>query len=300
MNAHFIHRIADRLIRYQEEYRRKRIPGPSYYAKMAERKRLAERVRALRGEGDLPIYDIETKLGQKDVARRAGVKTSEILQGPVDHVLEIDLAALPDKFVIKPIIGSGANGVFLLKKVQGKLVNCITNEIYEENTNSLFEAGLKNFVGCPLIAEELVELSDKPSTNWKIFAFYGEIGFIRQVELGEDIRGYKIWSASGTEIGPIDKHSFEYRADLPPPQNMQDLIEAAKLVSLNVRTPFVRVDLYELDKGVYLGEITLRPGSLWKSKYLHIFTPAWDRKLGIMWEEAQARIVEKIGEDYIL
>jgi hypothetical protein len=133
--------------------------------------------------------------------------------------------------------------------------------------------------------------------NWKVFAFFGEVGFVRQVDLGKDC--YKMWSPDGHDLGKMDGHSFPYDSTLPPPKDFEALIGAAKAVSLSVMTPFVRVDLYESDKGLSLGEITLRPGSLWKHKYLQTFTPEWDRKLGEMWEEAEARLIERVGALYV-
>lgn len=299
MPSNFLDRISDRLVRYQEEQRRRKIPPPSFYTKMAERKRLADLVRHQRGVSSGPIYHLETKLGQKEIAEKAGVLTAGILQGPFDTLSEFDLDSLPEKFVIKPVVGSGSNGVFLLEKKGKQLVNLVSGESYPADLTSLHAAGLARFEGCPLIAEDLIELDDRPSLNWKVYAFFGEVGFIRQMDLSIKEKCIKIWSPQGQELGNLDRYSFKYDSTLSPPNNIEAIVEAAKAVSMNIMTPFVRVDLYESERGVHLGEVTLRPGSLWKSTYLHIFTPEWDRRLGEMWEDAQARIIEKVGENYI-
>ena len=299
MKSIILSKVSNRLTRYKEDTRRRNLPQPSFYAKLAERKRLADRVRRLRGVSSGPIYQMETKLGQKEIAKKAGVKTAGILQGPFNSLSEFDLDALPNKFVIKPNVGSGSNGVFLLEKKTKGLINIGSGEVYASGLADLHAAGLKDFEGCPLIAEELIELNGLPSQNWKIFAFFGELGFLRQVDLNKQKHVYKMWSPQGDDLGKIDSHSFPYDPTLPPPNDIDALVKAAKEISMQIMTPFVRVDLYESEQGPYLGEVTLRPGSLWKSKYLHIFTPEWDRKLGGMWEEAQARIIEKIDESYM-
>lgn len=299
MIQNFVERAQDKLTRIQNESRRRKIPPPSFYAKMAQRKRLADRVRAVRGVSEGPIYDLETKLGQKKIADKAGVRTAGVLQGPFDSLSEFDLASLPRKFVIKPVVGSGSNGVFLLEKQEDGLKELITGDVFPNQLTSLDAAGLSEFKGVPLIAEDLIEFAGVPSMNWKVFSFFGEVGFIRQGDQSQADKPYKLWSPTGEDLGPIDHLGFRYDSTLPPPKDMVFLLNKAKTISLNVMTPFVRVDLYEADNEVFLGEVTLRPSSLWKKKHYQKFTPEWDRKLGEMWEDAEARLVEKLGESYL-
>lgn len=299
MKPSILNKIGGRLTHYQEKYRRAHVPAPSFRAKLAERKRVADRVRLLRGVAGGPIYSIETKLGQKEIANKAGVETAAILQGPVDTLQQFNLRALPDKFVIKPIIGSGSNGVFLLEKQGAQLKELSSSKTFPMDLSSLHSAGLAKFEGCPLIAEELVELGNRPAMDWKVYAFYDQIGFIRQMVAVEGEKRHKLWSPEGDALGKIDYPKVHYDPDLPPPEDLNALLSAAKSISKVTRSPFVRVDLYEADDGVRMGEITLRPGSMWRSTTLQFHTPEWDRKLGEMWEEAQARLIEQLGETYI-
>ena len=299
MNSLTFARVQDKLIRCQEEYRRRRMPNPSFYAKMAERKRLAKRLRNIRKVGNGPIYSIETKIGQKTVAEKANVKAAGILQGPFMELSEFDLDSLPDKFVIKPIVGSGADGVFLISKQNGQLIDLLNGKNYSNKLTNLYVEGLSKFSGVGFIAEQLVEFNNRPSLNWKVFSFYGEVGLIRQGDQGKPDKPYKLWSPDGRDLGPIDRLGFRYDPSLPAPRDIDKLLEAAKKISLCVKTPFVRVDLYESDDDVYLGEVTLRPSSLWKKKHFQRFTPEWDRKLGEMWEDAQVRLIQDIDDFYM-
>ena len=298
----------NRLINTREQHRLRNLSKPSFRTKLAERKRIAERVRKLRGVGDVPIYSLETKVGHKAIAEKAGIRTSRILQGPVDTLSDFDLEALPEKFVIKPIVGSGANGIFFLQKKDTNLLNIFTGEIYPLNLTALYSTALDRFKETPFIAEELLELEGRPSINWKAFSFYGEVALLRQIDevgfygkratVGPDKR-YKMWSPEGRELGKIEGHDARYDSTLPPATNIGAIVDAANKISKSMMTPFVRVDLYETDRGVYFGEATLRPGSLWKKKASSLFIPEWDKKLGIMWEEAEARLIDDIDETYL-
>jgi len=299
MIKNLIQRVEGKLIRLQDESRRRKIPPPSFNNKMAQRKRLAERIRSSRGKSGGPVYHLETKLGQKEVAQRAGVLTPGVLQGPVEKLSDFDLKLLPRKFVIKPVIGSGSNGVFLLEKQDAGIKNLISGDDYPLDLTSLQKAGLDKFEGCPLIAEDLVELDKSPPLDWKVFAFYGEIAFVRQVDLRGKEKAYKMWSAEGEELGRFDLAGFPLDPNLPAAKDFDAIFDAARKISKKLATPFVRVDLYESDIGVQMGEITLRPGSLHKSKNLQKFRPEWDRKLGEMWEDAEARLIEDLGESYL-
>ncbi|MGX9350088.1 ATP-grasp fold amidoligase family protein [Shimia sp. W99] len=301
-------KIVNRIAGVKEDYRLRNLSRPSFRRRLAERKRVADRVRALRGIGDEPIYQIETKIGHKRIAEKCGVRTASVLQGPVDSISEFDLEALPSKFVLKPIVGSGVNGIFFLRKQEDGLLNILTGDAYPNDLAVLRKAGLDRFDGVPLITEELLELDGSPTMNWKVFAFYGEVAFIRQIDevgffgqrnLDKPDKRYKFWSPDGQDLGKIDGHDARYDSSLPPPKDMAGILEAAKKISIGITTPFVRVDLYEADEGVYFGEATLRPGSLWKRKASSLFNPEWDEKLGIMWEEAEARLIESVDEVYI-
>lgn len=303
-----VKKIRNRLIGIQEQHRLRNLPKPSFRTKLTERKRVAERVRKLRGVGDVPIYSLETKVGHKAIAEKAGIPTSRILQGPVDTLSDFDLEALPEKFVIKPIVGSGASGILFLQKKDTNLFNIVTGETIPSDLMALYSSDLDRFKDTPFIAEELLELDGRPSINWKAFSFYGEVALLRQIDVvgfygerateGPDIR-YKIWSPEGQDLGRIEGHNARYDSTLPPAKNIGAIVDAAQRVSKSMMTPFLRVDLYETDRGVYLGEVTLRPGSLWKRNASSLFFSEWDEKLGVMWEEAEARLIDEIGEIYI-
>jgi hypothetical protein len=65
--------------------------------------------------------------------------------------------------------------------------------------------------------------------------------------------------------------------DVPEPENLADLLDHATRLSAGF--DFIRVDLYNTPRGVYLGEFTPYPASGWV-----VFEPAtFDRTLGELW-----------------
>ena len=74
-----------------------------------------------------------------------------------------------------------------------------------------------------------------------------------------------------TTIYPIDERPIERPATLP------EMLDAASILSENV--PFVRVDLYEIDKKPRFGELTYYPESGWGP----FFPAEYDRRVGDLW-----------------
>ncbi|MGX3011939.1 ATP-grasp fold amidoligase family protein [Helicobacter sp. 23-1044] len=61
------------------------------------------------------------------------------------------------------------------------------------------------------------------------------------------------------------------------PTNLSQMLQIAEILSV---TKYVRVDLYNVNKRVFVGEFTFTPAG-----GTDIFTPTeWDRKLGDLWK----------------
>ena len=60
-------------------------------------------------------------------------------------------------------------------------------------------------------------------------------------------------------IGEIVSSGLEHpgNGELPKPENLDEMIRIAKILSKDFK--FVRVDLYELERKVYFGELTFSP-----------------------------------------
>lgn len=128
----------------------------------------------------------------------------------------------------------------------------------------------------------------------KVYAFYGEIGQVllrRVTKYGlADSVAWRYLRADGTDLGDI---AFERTTstDVPVPEDFDDLLDVATLLSKAVALPFVRVDLYSTQRGVVFGELTANPDGA-KARY-----PRWyDQQLGELWEDAEVRLAADIRQ----
>jgi hypothetical protein len=73
-------------------------------------------------------------------------------------------------------------------------------------------------------------------------------------------------------------------SDLAPPIDAEALLDLAEMLPGTIGRSFVRIDLFESERGPVLGEFTPRPASP------EIFVPEIDEMLGPPWEEAEQRL----------
>jgi hypothetical protein len=87
----------------------------------------------------------------------------------------------------------------------------------------------------------------------------------------------------------------EYRGkptdpSIPVPASCAEIFQVASRVSVAIRAPFSRIDLYDIHGRIVFGEVTPRPGG-----------PQWlgadlDVSLGDAWERAQVRLWRDIAD----
>ncbi|WP_141495019.1 ATP-grasp fold amidoligase family protein [Kytococcus schroeteri] len=208
----------------------------------------------------------------------------------------IDLAGLPDEFVLKSNGGAGSRGVYPVRRVPGL---ADTYEVADETRRRLTGAEIihnlttDKKLSRPWFAEELL-VSDVGGAglpmDYKFFSFYGEVGFAftrhapmhRGAEGWMDAQEFRYVDGEGQDI---EMRTGASRRDVPLSPLLPEMLEAAKVLSRAVPLPFVRVDLYGTPQGVVMGEITLMPGS-----HVTDLLPLQDARLGRMWEEAEMRL----------
>jgi len=263
----------------------------SFYAKWDYRSRYwAELVKVKGLETELfPEY---SKLNSHKLAGAAGVKTCKLLDGPIS-VDRLRLDEYGSDFVIKPDWGSSSRGVLLLHRLsQDKYLNLAdgTEMRAKDIANKLTE-GIKNASkgrADDLIVEESLINGEKRPIEWKVYTFYGQIGLIMAIDPnvhhGEHYKA-KFYSPNWQYLGPDILKDREIDGSIGLPKHPEMLLEAAKAISLQVPTGFMRVDLFEGPEGPMLGEVCLIPGL---DQY---FRNGYDRKLGQMWEDANVRLL---------
>ncbi len=176
---------------------------------------------------------------------------------------DIDLAKLPDKFVMKLSNGSGTNLLCTDKSqlIESEVVQDFKRFIFKVRANLGREWPYMK-VKPVIIVERLLE--DEAHINnaindYKIFCYDGKPEYIicisdrnsdRCNHLVHDTEWNKIRVAS--EGARIDE-------DVPKPENLQEMLDIAAKLSADF--PFARIDLYSLSGKIYFGEITFYPWS---------------------------------------
>ena len=180
-----------------------------------------------------------------------------------NHSDEINFNELPEKFVLKCNHGSGMNII-----CNNKSILNITETLNTLNKWMNTNYGLQKFeyqyikIKKKIFAEKYLCDNIK---DYKIYCFNGQPKFIRvQQKLinqtGKLNNYYNLdWNLNEIEtgLGP----NFVRRPDIiiEKPKNLKLMIKYARKLSSSFS--FVRVDLYEIENKIYLGELTFTPSN---------------------------------------
>ena len=169
---------------------------------------------------------------------------------------EINLEELPDKFVLKCNHGSGMN-IFCDDKSKFNLTKAKLqlNEWMNINYGLLrFEYQYLN-IKRRIFAEKFL---DKEIINYKFSCFNGEPKLIRVKGHINETNLYNIyynnWTLSNIEL---EENNYIVSDMFKKPINLEKMIKYAKLLSSEFC--YCRVDFYEVNETLYLGEITFTP-----------------------------------------
>ena len=193
-----------------------------------------------------------------------------------DNISEINLNDLPKKFVLKLNHGSGMN---LICNDKEKLN--FTKALKTLNNWKNINYGLKKsefqyaYIKRKIFLEKF--LGDN-LIDYKIFCFNGVPKFIRVRKI---IKGkiykkihnhYNIyWKLNKLESG-LNGYIRDPNVKINKPKNLDLMIKYSKMLSKEF--VFVRVDFYEVNDQVYLGELTFSPSNSflnWKNKLQSIY-----------------------------
>ncbi|WP_139177719.1 acylphosphatase [Ruania alba] len=262
--------------------------GPSFQYMLESERRIAV---VRRKDGPAPLrISLAGKLYSQSIARAAGVRVPAIY-GIWNSIEEIDLAALPEEFVLKSDRGSNSKGVFPIVRAGDRyqIAGIAEPVTAEQVLDRLREAKEARRAPAPYFAEQYLhgrEDGEVPP-DIKVYAFYGEIGHVHLRAVGRHADNSSVVSkfvdADGTDLGAIDP-SRTIDPTLALPEAFEEVVQAARTLSKAAKVPFIRVDLYETADGICFGEYTTRPGGTQWYGVEH------DRVLGKRWERAQSRL----------
>lgn len=172
---------------------------------------------------------------------------------------EINWDELPDRFVIKCNHGSGMN-IIVKDKSKLDIQDAVRKLDTWINTDFAFQNGYElqyHNIERKVFVEEYKEDERQKASlfDYKFWCFNG-VPMMYTINDGIGHGSIMYYTMGHVPMNPYNvKHNDSYVT----PLNFDLMVEYAKKLSEDFK--FVRVDFYEIDNKVYLGELTFTPGS---------------------------------------
>lgn len=233
-----------------------------YYPDLKNPQTLSEKLSWLKLHYRHPDYSrICDKLEfKKYIAEKLGEGCTARLLGVWDDPAEIDFDSLPQRFVLK--ITAGGGGTYGVKVVQDKekLDRDEVRYLFHEWTRPwmkahYYEVAEPRDIRNRIIAEEYLE--DEPGcgylTDYKFFCVHGEPQFY-WVDVERYGSGHRrnVYDCSGNQL-PVQINYPHFNEDIKP-HHLETMLELARRLSSGFS--HIRVDFYESNERVYVGEMT--------------------------------------------
>lgn len=268
---------------------------PSYRARLHAERRL----RGIEEEMGVPSRSVirHGKFYVYDLARSHGFDVPE-QYARWDDPADIAWDDLPDLVVIKSAFSSTSRGVFPLRR-NGSGWEVITRDTVmtaDELTSALTGLVESGRARPPFAAEEFLNQDGTAARlpiDVRALSFYGEVPLLSlRHTLEHGNAGMTRWryvDRHGADV--LDEHpALVVDQTIPVPTAIEEMCEAASRLSVAIRAPFSRIDMYAIGDRVVFGEVTPRPGGpQW-------FGPEVDLMLGQVWERAITRLSRDIAD----
>lgn len=214
---------------------------------------------------------VTQKLGEEYIIPTLGVW---------ERAEDIDWDLLPNQFVLKCNHDSG--GLVICKdKLQldkkaaiEKLKNSLKTDFYKIGREWPYKNVPRN-----ILAEKFMSPAPNESDlhDYKFFCFNGEVKFLK-VDYGRFEEHHANYYDIEWNLLPFSEVLCPSQPShqIKKPTNYDRMLEIATELSKNI--PFVRVDLYNINGKIYVGELTFYPAS----GLMKLDSDEWDRKIGEM------------------
>lgn len=236
---------------------------------------------------------LKNKIGEEYIIRTIGI---------YNYFDEINFDKLPNQFVIKCTHDSGSTVIctdknkFSIKKTKKFINKCLKKNHYFAGR----EWPYKNVVPRIIIEEFVKDNYEDDLHDYKFWCFNGKVKYIHVTSNRDKADGIKVdfydldWNKQ-----PIVWCYPNSNLDIEKPKNYEKMKRIAEKLSENF--PFVRVDMYEVNGKVLIGELTLYPGAgfakFYTEKYDEIFGDMLslpDLKLNNMYNYKKERKNEEV------
>jgi len=274
-------------LRQKRRVRRVQPYTPSFIRHVEEDIRILKLVAANASVDPFDLWPFMRKgRGVREVVEELGLTAPKVLYGPMPS-RDVPWDVLPSSFVAKPATGSSSRGVFVMRRSKDGVFDDLMKgrRWTAEDLVRQYEKLPSNWhhvLNDEVLIEEVVESRGRPSYDWKVYAFRGEIALIEQIDRLGGATRFRHYLPDWTPALHAWSGRYDREDPLDAPVRPDELLQTAAAVSSALPLPFVRVDLYESDTQVFVGELTPFPGGSVEH------SPAWDRILGEAWERGEA------------
>lgn len=272
-------------INIDEDFLQQQGTRKSSFSKILDLKR--SEAAKLRGERKqrYPSFVLDNKILGYSFAQECGLNTPQI-----SHVgRKLDNIEFKSGTVLKPLYASSSLGVFIF--YSDKKILSLRDRVLYTSFDDVRIAAKKLIQNKQLkvdqwLVEELLLQEGKIARDVKFYCFYGQVGLILESERENSLR--RCWydaDLNYVNTGKYDQRLFKgIRND-----DLYSLKKLAEKASLDIPSPFVRIDFMVANNNYYFGEYTPAPGSY------DGFNLYWDSKLGDLYVEAATRLIFDIG-----
>lgn len=179
-----------------------------------------------------------------------------------DKVDDVNFSVLPERFVIKCNHGSGMNAIVRDKSATNE--QDVKNKLRQwMNVDFAFQNGFEShyhWINRKVFAEQMIGEGRGELIDYKFWCFNGKPQFYTI----NDGNGHGQWM----KFYDMDQNLLNYKRrdfmfepnfDIKQPKTFQMMKEYANKLSSEFK--FIRIDFYEYNDKVYLGEFTFTPGA---------------------------------------
>ncbi len=239
-----------------------------------------EKLQWLKAYDHNPVYPllVDKFAVRQYIAEKIGLDyLIPLVGGPWNHFDEIDFTRLPEQFVLKCTHDSG--GIVVCRDKSALDLKAAGKKIEKSLKRNYYWSGREwpyKHIKPRIIAEQYMangSESDLPDYKFYMFGGKNRCVLVCTNRFSKDKMNMTFFDPAWNRL-PFER---QYEADpreLPRPERFEEMLRLAERLSAGL--PFVRIDLYEIDRTIYFGEITLYPAS-----GMGEFRPVeWDCRLG--------------------
>lgn len=196
--------------------------------------------------------------------------------GSYDNERDIDFDALPAQFVLKSNVQSDARHILLIKDKRrlniDKVRTLLSRWLLRQNNLCSSYCNAYHTVTPKIVVEKFLCPSNGSINDYKFYCYGGKCRhFLICKDRGAHTK-YINYDENFNCILPSPKSYYE-RKFSEDPMRIREMIRLAEILAKPF--PFVRVDFYDVDGQLYVGELTFYPGGGYNT-----YTREWDEKFG--------------------